>query len=55
VASGGDYQLLLHSDAPEFGGFDRLDSALTYTTNAKQELLLYVPSRVGMVLICVSK
>jgi len=23
---------------------------LTYTSNAKQELLLYVPSRVGMVL-----
>ncbi|MFM7629771.1 MAG: alpha amylase C-terminal domain-containing protein, partial [Algoriphagus sp.] len=51
VPSTGDYQLLLHSDAPEFGGFDRLDTALTYTTNAKQELLLYVPSRVGMVFV----
>ncbi len=50
VPSAGDYQLLLHSDAPEFGGFDRLDHALIYPTNAKQELLLYVPSRVGMVL-----
>ena len=55
VPSAGDYQLLLHTDAPEFGGFDRLDSELTYTTNANQELLLYVPSRVGMVLVCVSK
>lgn len=54
VPSAGDYQLLLHSDAPEFGGFDRLDTALTYTTNAKQELLLYVPSRVGMVLVRLS-
>ncbi len=26
VPGAGDYQLLLHSDAPEFGGFDRLDS-----------------------------
>ncbi|MBM3169952.1 MAG: alpha amylase C-terminal domain-containing protein, partial [Bacteroidetes bacterium] len=51
VPSTGDYQLLLHSDAPVFGGFDRLDSTLTYTTNAKLELLLYVPSRVGMVLV----
>ncbi|MBM3169718.1 MAG: alpha amylase C-terminal domain-containing protein [Bacteroidetes bacterium] len=51
VPSAGDYQLLLHSDAPAFGGFDRLDSSLIYTTNAKQELLLYVPSRVGMVLV----
>lgn len=55
VPSAGDYQLLLHSDAPEFGGFDRLDSELIYPTNANQELLLYVPSRVGMVLVCVSK
>jgi 1,4-alpha-glucan branching enzyme len=51
VPSSGDYKLLLHSDAPEFGGFDRLDSTLTYTTNTDQELLLYVPSRVGMVLV----
>jgi 1,4-alpha-glucan branching enzyme len=50
VPSVGDYQLVLHSDAPDFGGFDRLDSALIYTTNTDQELLLYVPSRVGMVL-----
>ncbi len=54
VPNAGDYQLLLHSDAPEFGGFDRLDTALTYTTNANQELLLYVPSRVGMVLVRLS-
>jgi 1,4-alpha-glucan branching enzyme len=51
VPSAGDYQLLLHSDAPAFGGFDRLDTALIYTTNDNQELLLYVPSRVGMVLV----
>ena len=55
VPNAGNYQLLLHSDAPEFGGFDRLDSELIYSTNANQELLLYVPSRVGMVLVCVSK
>jgi 1,4-alpha-glucan branching enzyme len=54
VPSAGDYQLLLHSDAPEFGGFNRIDSSLRYSTNANQELLLYLPSRVGMVLVRVS-
>jgi hypothetical protein len=47
--------VVLHSDAPEFGGFDRIDSNLSYSTHANQELLLYLPSRVGMVLVCVSK
>jgi 1,4-alpha-glucan branching enzyme len=51
VPSAGDYQVVLHSDAPEFGGFDRIDSSLSYSTNANQELLLYLPSRVGMVLV----
>ncbi|MFM2251305.1 MAG: hypothetical protein RLZZ358_2235 [Bacteroidota bacterium] len=50
VPSAGDYQVVLHSDGPEFGGFDRIDSSLSYSTNANQELLLYLPSRVGMVL-----
>jgi len=50
VPGAGDYQVVLHSDAPEFGGFDRIDSSLSYSTNANQELLLYLPSRVGMVL-----
>ena len=50
VPSAGDYQVVLHSDAPEFGGFDRIDSSLSYSTHANQELLLYLPSRVGMVL-----
>jgi 1,4-alpha-glucan branching enzyme len=55
VPSAGDYQVILHSDAPEFGGFDRIDSSLNYPTNANQELLLYLPSRVGLVLVRVSK
>ena len=55
VPTAGDYQVILHSDGSEFGGFDRIDSSLSYSTNANQELLLYVPSRVGMVLVCVSK
>jgi 1,4-alpha-glucan branching enzyme len=50
VPSAGDYQVVLHSDAPEFGGFDRIDSNLSYSTHANQELLLYLPSRVGLVL-----
>jgi 1,4-alpha-glucan branching enzyme len=51
VLSAGDYQVILHSDGPEFGGFDRIDSSLSYSTHANQELLLYLPSRVGMVLV----
>jgi len=50
VPSAGDYQVVLHSDAPEFGGFDRIDSSLSYSTHVNQVLLLYLPSRVGMVL-----
>jgi 1,4-alpha-glucan branching enzyme len=50
VPEPGSYKVILHSDAPEFGGFDRIDSSLNYSTNANQELLLYLPSRVGMVL-----
>ena len=55
VPNAGDYQVILHSDAPEFGGFDRIDSSLSYSTHVNQELLLYLPSRVGMVLVRVSK
>ena len=55
VPSAGDYQVVLHSDSTEFGGFDRIDSSLSYSTNANQELLLYLPSRVGLVLVRVSK
>ena len=55
VPNAGDYQVVLHSDAPAFGGFDRIDSSLRYSTNANQELLLYLPSRVGLVLVRVSK
>ena len=55
VPSTGDYKVVLHTDGLEFGGFDRLDSELIYSTNANQELLLYIPSRVGMVLVCLSK
>ncbi len=50
VPSAVDYRVVMHSDGPEFGGFDRIDSSLSYATNANQELLLYLPSRVGMVL-----
>jgi 1,4-alpha-glucan branching enzyme len=54
VPEPGSYQVVLHSDGPEFGGFDRIDSSLSYSTHANQELLLYLPSRVGMVLVRVS-
>jgi 1,4-alpha-glucan branching enzyme len=53
----GKYQILLCTDKPEFGGFDRVDTGFTYRSQMersfglKHNLKLYLPSRSGMVLI----
>jgi 1,4-alpha-glucan branching enzyme len=46
----GNYRLILHSDEKEYGGFDRLDKAIVYTTDADQIVNLYIPNRVVMVM-----
>lgn len=54
-ASAGKYQLVLCTDQPEFGGFDRVDMNHMYYTqqlplDAKQhQLMLYLPARTGSV------
>ncbi|MFW5656171.1 MAG: alpha amylase C-terminal domain-containing protein [Bacteroidota bacterium] len=51
----GKYHLLLNSDRPDFGGFNRIDESITYFTEKTGKiksptiLKLYLPSRVGMV------
>ena len=47
----GDYRIVLSTDDAAFGGFDRIDTSLTYTTSQEtSELSLYLPARTGVVL-----
>ncbi|MDR0384787.1 MAG: alpha amylase C-terminal domain-containing protein, partial [Prevotellaceae bacterium] len=49
----GNYKIILNSDSPEFGGFDRIDENCPYPTHTyyKQNLLkVYLPSRVALVM-----
>lgn len=49
----GDYQLILSSDEPRFGGHDRIDSFITYSTSSYEhgyQLFVYLPCRTAMVL-----
>lgn len=53
--SAGKYKLVLSTDQPEFGGFDRVDQAHMYYSQAlpldhkQHQLLLYLPARTGLV------
>jgi 1,4-alpha-glucan branching enzyme len=46
----GAYHLLLHSDEKIYGGFERLDKSIAYPTDPDQQVHLYVPNRVVMVM-----
>jgi 1,4-alpha-glucan branching enzyme len=47
----GAYKIVLSTDAPQFGGFDRIDTSLDYvTTGASPELSIYIPARTAVVL-----
>jgi 1,4-alpha-glucan branching enzyme len=55
--SPGKYEIILNSDNPEYGGFDRIDQNLRYYTepiggNPKNghQLKLYLPNRTGLIL-----
>ncbi|WP_258103112.1 alpha amylase C-terminal domain-containing protein [Marinoscillum sp. MHG1-6] len=53
VPEKGKYKIILNSDKKEYGGFDRLDDAMTYPTVTlfgEHFLSIYLPSRVGVVL-----
>lgn len=47
--SAGRYAIALDSDAPMFGGFNRVDRSLEYTASAAGQLRIYLPSRTGLV------
>lgn len=53
-AAPGTYEIVLDSDAPEFGGHDRIDRTLQHTTDTdrihRHHLQLYLPSRCALVL-----
>lgn len=49
----GDYAMMLNTDNPRFGGFGRIDEALTYSTHSDpdhQRLMLYIPALTSFVL-----
>ncbi|MDX9811188.1 MAG: alpha amylase C-terminal domain-containing protein, partial [Bacteroidales bacterium] len=55
----GKFRIVLDSDAPEFGGFDRIDRSTVFRATSKEErnilnapfyLYLYLPSRTAIVL-----
>lgn len=46
----GKYQIILDSDEKQFGGFERLDHKIIYNTDSQNQVSLYIPSRVMMVL-----
>jgi 1,4-alpha-glucan branching enzyme len=56
-AEGGKYRLLLNSDAPQYGGFNRIDDRMTYfaerqgklTSSAPIQLKAYLPNRTALV------
>ncbi len=55
-AAPGKYKIILNSDLPDYGGFDRIDEQLVYFTEPVgygkpgHQLKLYIPNRTGLVL-----
>jgi 1,4-alpha-glucan branching enzyme len=53
VPSKGKYKIVLNSDAPAYGGFDRVDAGMIYESfneQGKEQLSIYAPNRTGLVL-----
>ncbi len=53
IAADGDYKVVLSSDDAVYGGYDRIDTSLTYSTKPgtdNPQLMLYLPSRTALVL-----
>ena len=48
---GGCYRVVLSTDSPRFGGFDRVDSSISYVTDERSELSVYLPARTALVLV----
>jgi 1,4-alpha-glucan branching enzyme len=52
VPESGNYRIILNSDAPAFGGFDRVDDSLVYPTTGKEgqaKLTMYLTNRTALV------
>lgn len=50
-APAGDYTILLNTDDPQYGGFDRVDAGVAYVSAHKtQRLHLYLPARTALLL-----
>jgi 1,4-alpha-glucan branching enzyme len=47
---GGCYRVVLSTDSPRFGGFNRVDTSVNYVTDDRSELSLYLPARTALVL-----
>jgi 1,4-alpha-glucan branching enzyme len=54
VEKEGNYRIVLNSDLPEYGGFDRIDNTYLYETEADDKgdiwLQVYLPNRMALVL-----
>jgi len=46
----GDYKIIMSSDDTKFGGFNRVDTTLTYSTDSSGLLRVYLPVRTALVL-----
>jgi 1,4-alpha-glucan branching enzyme len=46
----GTYRIILNSDRKEFGGFDRIDDTIDYSTNKDQHLSIYLTNRTALVM-----
>ncbi|RMG26673.1 MAG: 1,4-alpha-glucan-branching enzyme [Bacteroidetes bacterium] len=50
----GTYQIVLNSDAPQFGGHDRIDESIQYETDELDRLSIYCTNRTALVLKCIN-
>lgn len=46
----GTYKVVLSSDDSRFGGFDRIDTSLSYPAGANERVRLYLPARTAVIL-----
>lgn len=46
----GNYKIILNSDSPGFGGFNRVDDQMNYPTQEDEKLSVYLPNRVALVM-----
>lgn len=50
VPTPGVYNIILNSDAPEFGGLDRIDTSVDFHSDKDQKLSVYLTNRTALVL-----